>query len=541
MQLRNRKDARSKAKSGDISLRGRVFKDHLIEEFRVEENLGFDYETTPKTSTSDIINSQEPRLFKDFLLKNPHQLVRFKIFKRSALDDIEEGIMGLDETDPLLGDNLNGKRLMRVRNRSGKVLPLSEWALWISTHPYFDAVIFFFIILSTVIQGVQTQMDQATSPLLYDIMDIFDDISLIVFSIEIVIKWIYSFEKFWYDGWNIFDFLATVLSAVPRLLLLYTGGDSSGVGDIGTQLRLFRTMRVLKMVARVQTLRLVIQTVIEAFNALGFILLLLLLFTYMFAVFSINLFYPYTISLQPGLKYQDKFKDLPSAFITLFQLLTLDQWFAIQADIQKIVSPVVVISFFIFWVWIGAFIFRNVFVGVMVRKFDDIHNEVRRNFEKKQAEKKARKALMQLQKELQDMDAEALSDDDEDFDGDHTEAFSDEEEDLSEIVDVSMSSNAAHFKKAGVFGSMKRRLQEDEHGRVDELLVKDDSNMQKWVRVVQSTLEGLKTEKKEYVWSRDALFEYLTTMEQLQNNMREYQELQYLASVAIFAMCEENA
>jgi hypothetical protein len=45
--------------------------------------------------------------------------------------------------------------------------------------------------------------------------------------------------------------------------------------------------------------------------------------------------------------------------------MTLDAWFRIQNDISRVVSPALVILFHISWIWIGAFIFKNIFVGVM--------------------------------------------------------------------------------------------------------------------------------------------------------------------------------
>ena len=100
---------------------------------------------------------------------------------------------------------------------------------------------------------------------------------------------------------------------------------------------------------------------------MGFILLLLGIITYMFGIFAINLFESYSNSTKPGLKYQEKFRDLPQAVISLFQLLTLDQWYSIEADVRLVVSPIVSVAFFVTWVWVGAFIFRNIFVGVMGR------------------------------------------------------------------------------------------------------------------------------------------------------------------------------
>lgn len=118
-------------------------------------------------------------------------------------------------------------------------------------------------------------------------------------------------------------------------------------------------------------------TSLNAFANMGFILLLMGIMAFMFGIFAINLFESYTHSNRPGLLYQEKFSDLPQALITLFQLFTLDQWYSIEADVRLVVNPAVSIVFFVTWVWIGAFIFRNIFVGVMGRRWcvDDRHGD----------------------------------------------------------------------------------------------------------------------------------------------------------------------
>ncbi len=52
-------------------------------------------------------------------------------------------------------------------------------------------------------------------------------------------------------------------------------------------------------------------------------------------------------------------------FLTLFQLLTLDQWFAIRNETIKVTSAWPATIYILLWVWIGAFVFRNIFVGVL--------------------------------------------------------------------------------------------------------------------------------------------------------------------------------
>ena len=56
---------------------------------------------------------------------------------------------------------------------------------------------------------------------------------------------------------------------------------------------------------------------------------------------------------------------LPNALITLFQLFTLDQWYKIYNDIIKVQNKVFTCTYILLWVWVGAFVFRNLFVGIM--------------------------------------------------------------------------------------------------------------------------------------------------------------------------------
>ena len=51
--------------------------------------------------------------------------------------------------------------------------------------------------------------------------------------------------------------------------------------------------------------------------------------------------------------------------ITLFQLFTLDQWYKIYNDLIKVSSVAFTCTYILLWVWIGSFVFRNLFVGIM--------------------------------------------------------------------------------------------------------------------------------------------------------------------------------
>lgn len=485
----------------DLSVRAAPFRRRVVGEFRLEDSVAASVHAGPKHTTADLqANSgRSSQLLTRMLLHNPCQLIKFKVFRRSQ--DASRSAAVCD------------KRLVRVRNVDH--IPLGVWAAWVTNNRFFTGFVFLLILCNAVAQGVQIEMTREGNPDALDYMSAFDDFTVVMFAVEIALKWIDSFRGFWRDGWNVFDFVITVLSAVPRVVSITAGGgDSSGFASVAGQFRLFRSLRLLKMVARLRSLRVVISTVIEAFGSLGFILLLLLMLTYIFGVFAVNLFFPYTESTDPTLQYQYKFQDLPSAFMTLFQLLTLDQWYLIQQDIRKVVEPAIVIAFFIFWVWIGAFIFRNVFVGVMVRKFDEMTSKAKRVDAEERSKRRQARKLRSLNRELKKNARQAS---------------------MANVLASQRNLAAAEAEK-------KERA---EAARAEQTAAAPDAgderqSMAQWREVVSNTLEALEKDKTESVWPRDTLLEYLLAMKELQNNMAEQRELQVLAAGALHRVFSES-
>jgi nitrogen fixation/metabolism regulation signal transduction histidine kinase len=79
-------------------------------------------------------------------------------------------------------------------------------------------------------------------------------------------------------------------------------------------------------------------------------------------------------------------------------------------------------------------------------------------------------------------------------------------------------------------GRFLAKLDQTSHEPVQADIPEDDRNeLLSWQRVVTRTLVGLAAKTSEHIWPRDTLFEYLRAMEQMQNNIKEYQDLQYLA------------
>eukprot|EP00741_Cyanophora_paradoxa_P018149 tig00021038_g17523.t1 len=82
--------------------------------------------------------------------------------------------------------------------------------------------------------------------------------------------------------------------------------------------------------------------------------------------------------------------------LTLFQLLTLDQWYKMCMEITKYTIGPITIFYFVTWVWIGAFIFRNIFIGVMMRNFRAISAELAKQAKDEAKKRKLERMLKKL-------------------------------------------------------------------------------------------------------------------------------------------------
>ena len=121
------------------------------------------------------------------------------------------------------------------------------------------------------------------------IMEIFNYIFVIIFTIEAAIKITGEGIYYFYSGWNIFDFLIVIGAASSIVIRLST---TVTVLATTTVIRTFRICRIFRLIRKAKSLYAIFQALVTALPALGNLGCLLLLFIYLFAVLGINLFAP---------------------------------------------------------------------------------------------------------------------------------------------------------------------------------------------------------------------------------------------------------
>ncbi|XP_040348454.1 cation channel sperm-associated protein 2 isoform X2 [Herpailurus yagouaroundi] len=381
---------------------------------------------------------------------------------------------------------------------------------------------------------------------------------LLIFILEILLMWISSFFLFWKNAWNVFDFVVTILSLLPEVVVL--------VGVTGQSvwlqlLRICRVLRSLKLFARFRQIRVIILALVRALKSMTFLLMLLLIFFYIFAVTGVYFFEDYTRSTRQDLEYHMFFSDLLNSLVTVFILFTMDHWYALLQDTWKVpeVSRTFSSIYVILWLLLGSIIFRNIIVAMMVTNFQNIRNELNEEMTHLEVQHKAdifKRQIIQrrqnlspeaLRSSLSKMDARDASQQRESLElstafEEESKHSADEEgsrasvsktkESLSKMKKSASSSSSSSSSSSYSSSSSSSSLNSSSSSDSRYL---DSIGQLDWETHVHQNLPGLMEMDQDdrVVWPRDSLFRYFELLEKLQYNLEERKRLQEFAVQAL--------
>ncbi|XP_071962022.1 cation channel sperm-associated protein 1-like [Antedon mediterranea] len=194
-------------------------------------------------------------------------------------------------------------------------------------------------------------------------MTFVDYIFLVIYFLECVVKlyvWRLGYFK---EAWNIVDFLIVLCNIADLLVPVIMGNEVNILQflSILRSMRALRALRVLRTVRFLNSLQVIMNTCLQSMQSMGAIVSLIFLFLYMFAVIGRGLY----SEVDP-----DRFGNLTSAMFTMFQLLTLDDWFYIYTDaVKRDPGSFHIIFYLMMYIATEYFIFLNLFVAVLVDNF----------------------------------------------------------------------------------------------------------------------------------------------------------------------------
>lgn len=237
----------------------------------------------------------------------------------------------------------------------------------------FQRLVISAIIASAILIGLET------SPKIMEkwgaSLKIIDRLLVLLFAMEIGLRLAShgrTFWRFFSDPWNVFDFVvvtACLLPASPQYLAV---------------LRLFRVLRVLRLVTTVPKLQLLVGALFKSIPSMGYIIVLLSVHFYIYAVLGTFLF---------GANDPWHFGSLGKSALTLFQVVTLEGWVEIMmtqikgcasaaADLANAVCdgraalPKIAPLYFVSFIVLGTMIILNLFIGVVVNSMNEMQEEL---------------------------------------------------------------------------------------------------------------------------------------------------------------------
>jgi len=322
----------------------------------------------PPTFNYSDVSTQEN--FRKATLAYPNGLIQFDHFTHRSPSRVYANL------------NMNPDiRSLKFQARSSIWPPLSIWAHWLIHTAFYSILMVTVISINSLTiaidQEIGNEEEKQDTRRFLEGLDFF---FLCLFIAEIILKFIDDFGNFWSEGWNVFDFLITATSlAAPILDLAFPNQEQEDLEQLHIALkyiRIIRIFRALNVVTRIHKIALIWRAVVRTFVAMIYITALMSIFFYIFAIVGIQIFDEYTHSHKADLAYRTGFSNLPNTFVTLFQLFTLDQWYDVIEDTAEVMGLGYPCAYCLTWILLGSFIFRNIFVGVMVNNFQTIRQSL---------------------------------------------------------------------------------------------------------------------------------------------------------------------
>uniref|UniRef100_A0A8D1P6Q9 Voltage-dependent L-type calcium channel subunit alpha n=1 Tax=Sus scrofa TaxID=9823 RepID=A0A8D1P6Q9_PIG len=234
-----------------------------------------------------------------------------------------------------------------------------QYQVWyVVTSSYFEYLMFALIMLNTICLGMQVR---ALGP------------------------------GYFGDPWNVFDFLIVIGSIIDVILSEIDVSTEWAEPSLGARIssaffRLFRVMRLIKLLSRAEGVRTLLWTFIKSFQALPYVALLIVMLFFIYAVIGMQMFGKIAMVDGTQINRNNNFQTFPQAVLLLFRCATGEAWQEILLACRygQLCDPEsdylpgeeytcgtdFAYYYFISFYMLCAFLIINLFVAVIMDNFD---------------------------------------------------------------------------------------------------------------------------------------------------------------------------
>ncbi|XP_051011158.1 voltage-dependent L-type calcium channel subunit alpha-1C isoform X25 [Acomys russatus] len=272
-----------------------------------------------------------------------------------------------------------------------------QYKVWyVVNSTYFEYLMFVLILLNTICLAMQ---HYGQSCLFKIAMNILNMLFTGLFTVEMILKLIAFKPKHYFcDAWNTFDALIVVGSIVDIAITEvhpaeHTQCSPSMSAEENSRIsitffRLFRVMRLVKLLSRGEGIRTLLWTFIKSFQALPYVALLIVMLFFIYAVIGMQVFGKIALNDTTEINRNNNFQTFPQAVLLLFRCATGEAWQDIMLACMpgKKCAPEsepsnstegetpcgssFAVFYFISFYMLCAFLIINLFVAVIMDNFD---------------------------------------------------------------------------------------------------------------------------------------------------------------------------
>ncbi|KAJ0057386.1 hypothetical protein NL108_005284, partial [Boleophthalmus pectinirostris] len=264
-----------------------------------------------------------------------------------------------------------------------------QYKVWyVVNSSYFEYLMFTLILLNTICLAMQ---HHGQTKSFNDAMNILNMLFTGLFTVEMILKLIaFKPRHYFVDAWNTFDALIVVGSIVDIAITEVNGLQNSeeNARISITFFRLFRVMRLVKLLSRGEGIRTLLWTFIKSFQALPYVALLIVMLFFIYAVIGMQMFGKIALRDNTQINRNNNFQTFPQAVLLLFRCATGEAWQEIMLACSRMrpcekgsthehnsthhedCGSQFAIIYFVSFYMLCAFLIINLFVAVIMDNFD---------------------------------------------------------------------------------------------------------------------------------------------------------------------------
>ncbi len=265
----------------------------------------------------------------------------------------------------------------------GRTQKLIRFADRLVNAPAFEWGIIAVIIINAILLGMET------SPTLNDrygdLMHFGNWVALSIFIVEALLKMIAlapRIDRYFRDGWNVFDFSVIVFALIPA------------TGELAMVARLARLLRALRLISTIRELRLIVSALVRSIPSVFHVIMLMSIIIYIYAIIGYQLFHEHDPT---------NWGNLGICVLTLFNIITLEGWTEIMATAMELHDWAWL--YFVTYVVIATFVVINLFIAIIINNLDEAKAERLQELQEPASREEILRELRSTQEALQRLES----------------------------------------------------------------------------------------------------------------------------------------